>query len=113
MLKTFNLHLNPNINLKILKNKNNFLIYIFNKFHFFKLIVDKSVSIFYEENTMTIVLQFNYFKNKNKIIETIINELVFSLNHLWFVKIKFTGKGYKIRRLKKKRSIDFFFYHSH
>lgn len=114
MLKTFNIHLNQNFNLKILKiKKNSLLVYIFNQYHYFKLILDDSIEIFYEENTMTITIRFNYFKNKNKIIEGLINDLMFSLNHLWFVKIKFNGKGYKIRRYKKKRSIDFFFYHSH
>jgi len=113
MLKTFNIHLTPKINLKILKKNNNFLIYIYNNFYFLKLILDKSSQLFFEENSMTLVIQFKFLKNNNKILENLINDLIFSLNHLWFAKIKFTGKGYKIKRYRPKKSIDFFFYHSH
>jgi hypothetical protein len=82
MLKTFNIHLNPKINLKILKKNSNFLLYIFNQNYFIKILVDFSCQIYYEENSMTIILQFYFLKNKNKIFENLINDLIFSLNHL-------------------------------
>lgn len=113
MLKTFNIHLNSKVDLKILKTNTNYFIYIFNKHYFIKLLIDFACQIYYEENSKTIILQFHFLKNKNKIFETLINDLIFSLNHLWFAKIKFTGKGYKVKRFKPKKSIDFFFYHSH
>jgi len=73
MLKTFNIHLTPKINLKILKKNNNFLIYIYNNFYFLKLILDKSSQLFFEENSMTLVIQFKFLKNNNKILENLIN----------------------------------------
>jgi ribosomal protein L6P/L9E len=40
-------------------------------------------------------------------------ELIYTLVRLWYTKITFKGKGFKIKKRRRTRTIKFFFYHSH
>ncbi len=87
----------------IIKNQNIFFL-IFNKNLIFK---------FNSANNIWIDLfskSINIFNNKINIKK--INLFFFYQWYFLFSKIKFTGKGFKIKKTKKK-NLQFFFYHSH
>lgn len=100
-------------NLKILKIDNHIIIHIHNNINSFKLIFSKKDLIFFNKNTNNLVIKLFKFNKFSNLINSVINNLLFCFNRLWHVKIKFTGKGYKIKRKKKKKSIKFYFYYSH
>lgn len=99
--------------LKILETNNCITVHIYNDINSFKLIFSKKDLIFFNKNTSNLVVQLFKFNQFSSLINSTINDLLFCFNRLWHVKIKFTGKGYKIKRKKKQKSIKFYFYYSH
>jgi hypothetical protein len=86
--------------------KNNYIIYMYNKNFFIVLFFSKN-STLYIKNNYLIVVQ-NLKKFENKIILDFFLQFYFYKN----IKIKFLGKGYKIKK-KNNNSIIFFFNRSH
>lgn len=96
----------------LLKKKNKKIIYIYNKMHYFFLYLPINFAIFFNKycNSLTLIIT-NYNVNI-KVIEKILNTLLFTWNSFLFKKIKFSGKGYKIKKSKKSK-INFFFNRAH
>ncbi len=93
----------------LLINKNNTYIYIYNKIFYFTIIT--KFYVFVEENSNAIIIENFDSKKKKELEKKIIETFIKTWNVYFFQKIKFTGKGYKIK--KKKKSIKFFFGRSH
>lgn len=91
----------------IKKNKN--YIYIYNKIFYFTVITKANINI--EENSNSIIIENFDSKKKKELEKKIIETFIRTWSSYFFQKIKFTGKGYKIK--KKKKSIKFFFGRSH
>jgi ribosomal protein L6P/L9E len=67
----------------------------------------------YDSETNTVNFQFpenSIFQNK---IVNNLNKLLFSFEHYFSKKIKFKGKGFRLKLKKSKKIIKFFFGHSH
>lgn len=93
----------------LLINKNNTYIYIYNKIFYFTIIT--KFYVFVEENSNAIIIENFDSKKKKELEKKIVETFIKTWNVYFFQKIKFTGKGYKIK--KKKKSIKFFFGRSH
>ena len=99
------------INLKkkffsVLKKKNIISIYIYNKNYYYYLKFSKILKIQLKTNDILTIINYKtIFKNN---IDTYINQLYTNE----FTKIKFTGKGYKIKKNSSK-SLILIFNHSH
>lgn len=104
--------INNQNNIKLLKNKNTLILLIFNNLKLITIFFNKDTELFFDLSTNTLTYKQKIVNFFIKPITLEINRLVFSLNYYWNMKIKFKGKGLKIRKFKKK-SIKFFFYRSH
>lgn len=113
MVKTLNINLNVNMDFKAIKLKNKTCIFLFNEKLFIKLFLPDNTQYFYIIGVSTLVIKYNFIKNNVKLIQSSFNDLIFSINFLWHVKIKFNGKGFKVKRFKPKQSMKFYFYRSH
>ena len=91
----------------IKKNKN--YIYIYNKIFYFTIVTKFNINV--EENTNSIIIENFDSRKKKELEKKIIGTFIKTWSIYFFQKIKFTGKGYKIK--KKKKSIKFFFGRSH
>lgn len=99
--------------LTILKKKKNLYIYIYNYWYFFNVILNKKNNFFYDKYSKTV----NLYLTKDigvwsNIFFKYLNSLLFSWNNFFFKKLKFSGKGYKIKKSKKK-NVKLFFNNSH
>ena len=63
------------------------------------------------DNSNSITVVKDNYNFSIGIFQTLLERLLFSWEHYFFQKIKFKGKGYRIR--KKGKMIKFFFYFSH
>jgi ribosomal protein L6P/L9E len=110
------LNLPPFLNIKILNNNNklNKIIYIYNNIYYIYFKINsKKNTIYYnfEINSINISL---FIINKNIIKNTnYLSTFLKSLNIYFFFKIKFKGKGYRIRFYKKNKIVKFYFGKSH
>ena len=109
----FQILLNDKFNLTIIKNKKNNL-YIYNKYYYFIIKFNKKnfKKIYISKKINNIILIFL----KNKINIKNINFLKKILKNwflLFFKKIKFTGKGFRIKKNKKKINFLLEFNKSH
>ena len=89
------------------------IIYIYNKNRILKTFINKNVLIRWDESTKHLTLHHYSLKRCAEIIMYVLENLLFSMNRLWFTKISFKGKGFKIKKRRRTKSIKFFFYHSH
>ena len=98
-----------NLNFIILRKDVNTYFYIYTKSLYFFLKIKEP--IFYNVNSKT--LSFTFFDDlkKNKGVSSYVNFFLKNWSNLFFQKIKFKGKGYKIR--KRKNAVRFFFGRSH
>jgi len=108
LVTSFSIH-TGNLNFIILKKKTTDYFYIYTKSLYFFIKIQEP--IFYNKNSKT--LSFTFFDNfnKKKGISNYVNFFFKNWSNLFFQKIKFKGKGYKIR--KKREAIRFFFGRSH
>lgn len=113
MDKNFLIINNLENSMKILKKDVYIILVLFNKFRSIRLFFKGTTQIRYDKNSKNIIIAGSFINSTLKIIEKSINNLIFSFNRLWHVKIKFAGKGFKIKRRRKTKSIKFFFYYSH
>lgn len=98
----------------LLKKKKSLLLYIFSRDKIFKqgvLIEDNDV--FFDKNTQTVVIKTNKLNNINEYSLYKYNSYIINLVGIFYKKIKFSGKGFKISSYKKKKAIKFIFGHSH
>ena len=67
---------------------------------------------FFDKTTTTWCTASAWSLNTKK-IQNLYEHFFFSFNYFFFKKFKFTGKGYKIKKVKYKKSFQFFFGYSH
>lgn len=100
-------------NISLVKKNKKLIFYIYNKNFFFSLILKNNIIYFFDKYSRCVTITFlknNIFKN---LLINNINKLLFSWNNFFFKKIKFSGKGYKIKKSIKKKNIKFYFNRSH
>jgi ribosomal protein L6P/L9E len=100
-------------NVKILKRSNNILVMVFSGSRVVTIFLNELSQIRYDASTKNVLINGLGANIILKFLEKMLNNLVFAFNRLWHVKIKFAGKGFKIKRRRKTKSIKFFFYYSH
>jgi ribosomal protein L6P/L9E len=100
-------------NISIIKKKQKTNLYIYNTNFYFLLILTEDVAYFMEQYTKYFIIYFNKNNLWSKILNTYLSKLFYSWNNFFFKKIKFSGKGYKIKKSKKKKSIKLYFNKSH
>jgi ribosomal protein L6P/L9E len=99
--------------IKIWRRSNFYLIHVNNESNSFKLVSERGGYIHYDTTTQHIIFYYKDLNTYCNLISKLLNNFLFNFKRLWHVKIKFTGKGFKIKRKKKKKSIKFYFYYSH
>lgn len=99
--------------IKILKKENFFVVHINNEINSFKLVCKKDNLLFYDTKTQHLIFCSKHSNLYFNLLSKLLSNILFAFKRLWHVKIKFTGKGFKIKRKKKKKSIKFYFYYSH
>lgn len=119
MLNKLIINLPPKINIILWKNKKynnciNFYVYNNNK----KLILSskvnkKSNNLKLDINTNSIIIDRNFINHNNNKISKFLFKFLKSWDLYFFNKIKFKGKGFRMRFLKKNKFVKFFFGRSH
>ena len=112
MFKKISVNLPPQFNVIILKKKNGCkqMFYCYNKMFYYKFSFEK----FYFDNNLNTAIAFIDNKNEMDVFEkNVFKKFIKSLDCYFFLKIKFKGKGYKIKYSKKKKFMKFFFGRSH
>lgn len=87
-------------------------VYIYNNVIMLKLKIN-TINLYLDKETNNIKLLFNECGNNNVYMNNTINKFLKNLFFYTFLKIKFKGKGYKIKILRKRKMIQFFFGVSH
>ncbi len=97
-----------------IENFNNIIIYVYNTNFYLKIKTNKYKSNIQINTILNIIILTNRgANNKLKLLNNYINNLIFSWNNFYFEKIKFTGKGYKIKKSNKKNSLALLFNRAH
>lgn len=94
----------------LLKYNKYIYLYIYNAMFYINIRLFNA-NIYTNNNTNIIKLKNNYNINKVNLFLIEFNNFLFSLNHVFFKKIKFTGKGFKIK--KKNTNIIYYFNTAH
>nr|QBI37884.1 Ymf60 [Tetrahymena rostrata]QGS65261.1 Ymf60 [Tetrahymena rostrata] len=111
-MKDVNFFVPYNINYLILKNKENMcnFIYLYNEDYYFSINAYNNI-VFVNKDSNTIKIQ-NIVNNANtNVFNQEINKFLFSWDSIFFNKIKFTGKGFKLK--KKSENLFLFFNRAH
>ncbi len=104
------LYILPSLNfLKIVKNNSNY-IYIYSKKWFIIKSID-NYEVTYKKSINLLELTAKSPFYKARLLTKLLNSLLFSWESIFFKKITFSGKGFKIK--KKQKIIFFFFNKSH
>jgi ribosomal protein L6P/L9E len=99
--------------IKILKKHNFFIVHINNLTNTFQLASKIDNGIWYDSKSQHLIFNCTNLSSYSNLLSALVNNILFNFKRLWHIKIKFTGKGFKIKRKKKKKSIKFYFYYSH
>jgi len=87
-------------NFILLNIKTNFrykIIYLYNNLYFFKIILpSKFLKLKYHPQLQTLELQYNYNTPYLRLYLTHLKKIFYSFSKVYFLKIKFKGKGYYI-----------------
>lgn len=94
------------------QNEKTVHIFVYNNVIFLKLRINTK-NLFLNKETNNIKLLFDNCDNNSVYMNNTINKFLKNLYSYNFLKIKFKGKGYKIKILRKKKMIQFFFGVSH
>lgn len=117
MLNKIVLNLPQNINIVIWRNlKNNKIIHIVihNKNNILKFYIKKNSSILlFDKNSNSLVIEKNFINDTNNKFSRFLKRFLKSWDNYFFKKIKFKGKGFRMRFLKKNKLVKFFFGRSH
>lgn len=113
-IRIYSLNIPISFNILILedkKNKNNLTIILYNQLYEIDLVYKKkNIKIDLETYSIKIKLNYDYDNNYNL---KIMNKFIKTFESYFFLKIKFKGKGFKIKFNKKLKLIKFFFGRSH
>lgn len=114
IVKNYNLNIPLSFNIIIVenkKNRNNLTIILYNNLYTINLINDKkNIKINLETYSIKIKYNCNYNNNFNT---KLLNNFLKTFENYFFIKIKFKGKGFKIKFNKKLKLIKFYFGRSH
>jgi len=114
MSKISNINIPVSFNIILLENKKNnkdLTIILYNKLYSITLVIDKKkIKIDLESYSIKINTNINYNNNLNF---KQINKFFKTFEFYFFIKIKFKGKGFKIKFNKKLKIIKFYFGKSH
>ena len=102
-----------NYNIIIFKSYNQILIKIYNLKKTIKLPFSKNNEIFIDKNTNCILFNKYELKFNWNLIINKINKNLFLFENIFFDKIKFKGKGFRVRFKKNLKILKFTFGHSH
>ena len=97
------------INLK-LKGKSKNLFYCYNKTYYYKF---SAKHFYFDEETNSAVISFKTKIECTSFFTNFFKKFIKSVDCYFFLKIKFKGKGYKIKFFKKKKIMKFYFGRSH
>ena len=92
-----------------LNNNNNKIFYCYDNKYFYRFSADN----FYIDKELNSVIIFNKKFKINFYSINFFKKFIKSLNCYFYIKIKFKGKGYKIKYIKRKKKITFYFGRSH
>lgn len=99
--------------LTVINKKDTNVFYIYNSFYFYKLAFIETVNeTAIDPETNSICVQLPAINEYHRYLDKL-TKLLFSWNFYFFKKIKFTGKGYRITFRKRRKTIIFYFGHSH
>ena len=107
--------LNNNLNFLFLKKNDYKYIIVYNKITnvYIKYKFDLNINIFYFKNLKYIVVELNFFNfNSKKILGSLLNKQIKSIDFYFIRKIVFFGKGFKIRK-SQNETLSLFFNRSH
>lgn len=97
----------------IIKNNNNLKLILCNNKHTISLSIDNSINFYINNNTNSLIMEKNSYNFKNNLTKNVLENYIKLLNTYFFIKIKFKGKGYKIKIFKKKKILSLYFNKSH
>lgn len=97
------------LNLLILKKIHNY-VYIYNKNYFLIIKNNKNQKIKIKNKNLNLLEFFNTNFYKYLIL---LKNIIYHINFLYFKKIKFSGKGFRIKKNKKKKNFKLQFNKSH
>lgn len=94
----------------VLDNK---ILYLFSKFYFFKIsFINSNLKWFFDKQSNTLKLSNTYAPNFFKLYINLLLNIFYSFSKLFFLKLKFKGKGYYIYK-NSRNTITSQFGHSH
>lgn len=97
----------------ILKSNEKILIKIYNLKKIIKIPMADEKNIYLDRNTNCILFEKNQLKKNWNLILNKINKNLFLFENIFFDKIKFKGKGFRVRFKKNSKILKFTFGHSH
>ena len=104
MKKDVTITLPPKTNLTVIKKENMYIYYIYNDFLFYKISRPQPLYQNLDTNSRTVIFK-DFIENPfNTLFLKKLDNFLFSWNHYFYEKIKFTGKGYRITFRKKKKN---------
>lgn len=111
-MRCINIFIPYSINYSLIRNKvtkHNY-IYFYNEYYYFSINFTNT-NLFINKNTNNIKIENITFNDKNMLLNNELNLFLFSWDNLFFNKIKFTGKGFKLK--KKTNNLFLFFNRAH
>ncbi len=99
--------INNRINTLLLRKQNKKFLLLFSQNYYIKYQINDQVSIYFNKNSRTLVLNTPLFlTNYNKIQKNIF-QISYSITNYYCKKIKFTGKSYKIKKTQTHFAFEF------
>ena len=96
-----------------IKTKEKIFIKMYNFKKIIKIPISLNNKIYFDKNTNCVLFNKNQLKKNWNLILNKINKNIFIFNSIFFNKIKFKGKGFRVRFKKNQRILKFTFGHSH
>lgn len=101
----------PNLQLTIIQTEKQQNIIIFSNENYICNFFFKKSTLVIDHNNLSLQIKKKIINQKKNLFENFFEKFLHSWDLYYFQKIKFKGKGYRIR--KNKKMIKFFFYFSH
>lgn len=112
MCKYMNINIPKNFKKKLILNKENISLFLFNNVINVNLpLKSKNSTIQLDNQTNSIVISYKSVIHENTF--TNIRNILFSYSNFFFKKIKFKGKGFRLKLKKQRKIFKFLFGHSH
>jgi hypothetical protein len=79
-------------------NNNKYNLYLYNDSYYFSLNAINNY-IYINKDTNTVFIRSNQYNNYNMLMNNQLNTFLFSWDNIFYNKIKFTGKGFKFKKM--------------